>query len=192
MELTLDGGSQIVDFGLKTWGELLATVETGSGPDRRVVTEVRFDGVVEPSFRQADSLAKSLSEPTCITIETSTIRDLLESSTQAAIEQIPALVSVAHATGRAFRRHDVQEGHEALAALLNGLKTLTAITSILRGAKAAVAGQPVPDAVAAPLESMQRALQQLTDYEASQDWIGMADVLEFDISATLPRWQELL
>jgi hypothetical protein len=192
MQLTLDGGSQNVDFGLKTLGDLLASVETGSGPDRRVVTEVRFDGVVEPSFRQAESLGRTLSDGAAIAIETSTIRDLLESSTEVAIEQIPALVSVARATGRAFRRHDVQEGQASLSTLLGGLKTLIALTSILCGAKAAVAGHPEPNALGAPLIAMQQSLQSLTDCEMSQDWIGMADVLEFDIAAALPRWQELL
>jgi hypothetical protein len=157
-----------------------------------VVTEVRFDGVVQPSFRKPESLALSLQEPGAIAIETSTIRQLLETSTTVANEQIPALVTMAQQTGRAFRRHDVQEGHAALETLLVGLKTLAALTSILRGAKSAVARSPVSDTLSSPLDGLHQALESLTDYEGSQDWIGMADVLEFDVAAALPRWQELL
>src|SRR5262250_152234 len=121
MQLTMDGGTRIANSGLKTLGELLASVETGTGPDRRVVTEVRFDGVVQTTFREPESLGRQLDGPGAVAIETSTVRELLESSTAVAIEQIPALTNQARETGRAFRRHDVQDAHASLEALLAGL-----------------------------------------------------------------------
>jgi hypothetical protein len=192
MQLTMDGGATQADLGLKTWGELLASVELGLGPDGRVVTEVRFDGVVQPSFRDAETLNRRLDEPRSIEIETSTVTQLLESTKATAVAHISALVALARQAGHAFRRHDVQDGNDSLKALLDGLRTMTSLTSALHGATAAVTGRPHITPSSSPLDALERALESLVDLEAAQDWIAIADLLEYDIAAALPRWQEVL
>jgi hypothetical protein len=77
MQLTINGGAVSADSGLKKWGELFEALEQGEGMHRRVVTAVRFEGVEEPSFRDASVLARAIGEPTCVDVETSTVVDLM-------------------------------------------------------------------------------------------------------------------
>ncbi len=66
--------------GLTTWGEWLDSLETGpemNTPDRSIVTAVRFQGVDQPSFRDAGSLALPVSAISPVYVELSTARDLL-------------------------------------------------------------------------------------------------------------------
>jgi hypothetical protein len=110
---TVNGAAYEATTGHETWGQLLAALEKDDGSGQTIVTAVRFEGVDEPSFREAPALARAISHGVPREVGACTALELIASAIQVA-------------------------------------------------------------------------------FDASQDWIAVADVLEYEIAERLPRWTALL
>ena len=177
--------------GLKTWEQLLDALEHGAGPERIVVTAVRFDGVDQPSFREAEVLARNLDAGTCVDVDTSRARVLVDEAVDAALNGLGPLALAAQHTAVAFRRHDLDDAHVRLAGFVGTLQTLTTLTAAVIHA-AATPHTASADATATLIERLSRGLESLITMATNEDWTSVADVLEYDIADLLPVWRAAL
>lgn len=193
LTLTINGERRIDDRPVETWGELLQALETGDGPDRPIVTAVRFDGVDAPSFRTTQATHRILEAVSDIDIELSTAQALIASSVQTALEGLSPLADSARHVGRAFRGRDLSVAHRQLGELIAALRALATLTAAVADASGIAGGQWTSDGgVAAVLESLRVSLEMLVAANQQQDWLAVADVLEYDIADALPGWATVL
>jgi hypothetical protein len=189
---TVNGSEYEPKRSLKTWGELLDALERGEGPARTVVTAVRFGGVDQPSFREPSVLARDLRFAAPVDVDSCVVRDLIASAVEQALEGLQPISDAARGAAELFREHELPEAHAALADLVSTLHTLArligAVTTADRESRAAALEGPN----AQFLDRVGRSLESLITAAAGEDWISVADVLEYEIAEQLPSWRGVL
>ncbi len=113
------------DPSLQTWGERLAGLDVVLG---QVVTAARFDGVDQPSFREADIAACALATVARIELDAADSRALLRNTLQMAVESLPVLAESACRTAQEFRTANVLTAHRQLPAVIDAVQTLMRLT----------------------------------------------------------------
>jgi len=178
--------------GLKTWGQLLLALENGAGTDRAVVTAVRFAGVDQPSFREPDLLGTVLETAVPIDVETIPSRELIAEAVETGLNDIAPLLEAAQQTADAFRCHDIADAQVRLGEVVTTLQALTQLTAAVIQADLLPEGANVKRQSSALLQRLGGDLEALVTAAGNEDWITVADVLEYDIAELLPEWVTVL
>jgi hypothetical protein len=185
---------QPVDAPLPTWGDLLASLDEQAAAQGFLLTTARFDGVDEPSFRDPQVTARRLTEVERVDVETATPAAFLR---QCLLDSVRPLHEAADMTARlssVYRQHDVTRGHDGLTTLAMELRGLTALVSMLGGPLQIDLSTFVSGGTTAAeqMEELGNALDALVTAQESEDWLTVADVLEYDLEPAIRRWIELL
>lgn len=181
---------KILDSGLKTWGNLLDELDVDAAGLRHAVTEVRFDGVVQPTFRRADLAAIALDTMSTIEVETVDRTQLLRATLGQAGHSLPVLAATACRAASAFRAHDLSNANQQLTALVDAVRTL----AILTVATATASGTELEDLAcgigtgADVLGGVGVALDSMAQWQSGRDWPAVADALENDLAPALLQW----
>lgn len=189
-ECVVNGEPKSVDSGLKTWGNLLDELDIDASADRLAVTEVRFDGVDQPSFRRSDLLAMPLDAVSTVEIEMVDRTQLLRATLGQAGHSLPVLAATACRAAGAFRRHDLVSGNEQLTSLVEAVRTLT----ILTVATATASGTELEDlpcgvgSGADVLGGVGVVLDTMSQRQSGRDWPAVADALENDLAPAILQW----
>jgi hypothetical protein len=176
-----------MEAGLKTWGDLLAWVDGRSAAEGHLVTAARLDGVDEPSFREPLHLARALDDLAVIEVEVSTPAALVNESLCEALDGLTSLRHYAVNVGQRFRGADMAYANRGLSELSQGLQTFVGLVEALGGALGVrlealeFDGRPTSEL----LDDLGRPLVSLADAQSAQDWITVADILEFDVEPAL-------
>lgn len=189
-QVTVDGAPRTLANGPKTWGNLVASVEDAGD---RVVTAVRFDGVDQPSCRDAASAGAGLEAWRTIDIDTATRADLIDRSVDSALDGLPAIEQAVQRAAGLFRDGRLAAANTELAAIMHAIRTLVALADAVACARRVHA----PDDAATPASATETidltgaALRHLTDAQTARDWVAVADVLAFDLVPVLACWTTL-
>jgi hypothetical protein len=181
------------DPGAKTWGELLAVVDRSSQADGRVVTAVRLDGVDEPSFRDPAVCARTLADLAVVEVQTLLPAALLAETVREALDGVDSLAAFSLQVGRRFRGDDLQSAHEGLLELVQGLQVLTSLLATIGAVLQTDIRTLVADGlpVGPLLERIGSHLEALIAAQQAQDWLTLADVVEYDIEPALAACRPL-
>jgi hypothetical protein len=182
---------QIDEFAHKTWGDVLTALDRRLGPEHRVVTAVRFDGVDQPSFRAGELATLGIATLDRVEVETAPAAEVLTSTATTARAGVVVIARSVREMADTFRGADVCGANARLAEVAGVIGELTLLTAALSKAAGtdldvlhcgAVSGAEIVDAVGGRLE------QLLTAQEA-RDWCAAADCLEFDLAPAIDRWR---
>lgn len=185
---------QPLDAPPPTWGDLLATLDDQAAAQGFLLTTARFDGVDEPSFRDPQVTARRLTGVERVDVETATPAAFLR---QCLLDSVRPLHEAADMTARlsaVYRQHDVSRGHDGLTALAMELRGLTTLVSMLGGPLQIDLSTYVSGGTTAAeqMDALGAALDALVAAQESEDWLTVADVLEYDLEPAIRRWIELL
>ena len=179
---------------VEAWGGLLEALDSRLTANGHIVTAVRFDGIDEPAFRDPAVVGRSLKEVAVVQVEAGTANDLV---TRCVGEVLGALTSLRTDTirvGEAFRRYDIAVANPALSNLATGLRTLLAIVQAIGLGLRLDLGEMAPSG-----NSPTEMVSELTGYiesiiaaQGAEDWLGVADVMEYDLEPSLQRWSAML
>jgi hypothetical protein len=178
--------------GLQTWGQLLDIIEQGVGPERPIVTAVRFGDVDQPSFREPVLLAWNLEAGTAIDVDTSSAQALVAEAVESALTNLGPLVEAAQQTADAFRSHDIDDARGRLVDVVVTLQSLTKITAAISQASVTPRTARSDADGAALLERLGEHLESLVTAAENEDWISAADIIEYDVVELVPAWQTVL
>lgn len=187
--LLLNGEAQTPETAQKTWGELLAWADRTAADRGLLVTAVRLDGVDEPSFREPTLVDRALEAVGVIEIDAATPASLVAESLDDALAGLDGLRTHATDVARRFRSNRLAQANAGLAELTQGLGTLVTLVEAVSGAM----GIPIETVVLdgrpafAVIEDLGQPLAELTDAQQQQDWVTVADILEFDLEPALSR-----
>ncbi len=113
------------------------------------------------------------------------------------LEAIPPLQETAQSAKRlsaVFRGHDVTPGHDGLKGLAAELGATAVLADMLAGPLAidltAVSVEGVT--AAQHLQQLGSTVDALVSAQEAQDWVTVADVLEYDLEPSIRRWAALL
>jgi len=120
-------------------------------------------------------------------------RSIIEQCLGDGAEGVDQMIADVKGLTTQFREHDTGAGNYGLAQLAHNLKALIVLVQTLRGPISEI--QP-PLVAALPteqdVETLGSWLESLVEAQAGQDWLTVADVLEYDLEPTLRTWMEQL
>lgn len=188
--ILLDEQPVAIDPTPSTWGELLGVLDAEFEARSLIVTDVRFDGLDEPAFREPDALGRQLAEMATVEVASGTAASLMERCLAEAAASIAPLCEAAVSVGEQFRGFDVGDANRGLSELAESLNSLMGIVGA-----ASLALKVDLRQVMSEDRPVSQLTQELTTYlettleaQQSQDWITVADVLQYDLEPALKRW----
>lgn len=171
----------------RTWGALLEQLDAALAPRGVIVTDVRFDGIDEPAFRDRPALDRPLADLAVVEVASGTPAALMDRCLAEALASLDPLAVAAAGVGEQFRGHDIAAASEGLVQLIDGLMSLVGIL----GAAGATLGvdfqrlQCGDGPAAARLVELATFLETLVSAQETQDWITVADVLQYDVEPAI-------
>ena len=193
-EIYLNDVPQQFENPFKTWGDLLNTLDARASDAGVILSAARFDGVDEPSFREPVAIARRLGDVRRVDVETAVPTAFLRDCLLEAITPLHETAQRAKRLSAVYRGHDIAPGHEGLKSLAADLATAAALADVLAGPLAidltAVSTEGVT--AAQHLQELEATLDALVGAQEGQDWVTVADILEYDLEPSIRRWADLL
>lgn len=188
-KILLDGVERQGDTAGVQWEALLDGIDRELTTKGRIVIAVKIDGVDAPAFRDA-AVGPRVQAGGVVEMRSGTEHDLVSQCVADANEGVEALRSAATAVGAAFRRHDLAVAHDGLRQVAGGLSTLIAVLQAVALAGRVDIHGGASQAVTL-LNELSSNVEAVIAAQRNQDWLTVADVLEYDIEPVLKRWQGL-
>jgi hypothetical protein len=192
--IVVDGEARTFDPTPQTWGDLLDVLDQELVSTGRIVTAARLDDVDVPAFRESVETGRSLTAIASIEVDSGTPAALLERCLGEASEAVGELCSAALRVADSFRSHDLTAANSGLVDLAEGLKVLLTIIGAaglaLRVDLQHFSAEGVP--VAARLAELAGYIEQAVSAQQAQDWLTVADILQYDIEPCLHRWRAVV
>ena len=163
---------------------LLSAVEPVLGHTGRIVTAVRINGVEEPAFREADVLARILSDDDAIEVDTTAVGTMAAAALEQALHFLPTLSAGARELSGELRGAQAEISRPALGTLAENLALLMALVHTA-DLWARQAGLAATDWLGEDVAAVERVASLLVDTSAGGDWVGAADALEYDLPEAL-------
>jgi len=186
---TVNGLEYEAHTGLETWGQLLDALERGDGPERPIVTAVRFGGVDEPSFRESAALVRRLGMEVPVDVDICGAGELITSAVEVALDGLDPLTATARQTADAFRRHELPAAHRGLADFVSTLQMLATLTVAVSRIDPSRGDAASEKQSAEFLERLSGSLESLVAFNVNEDWLSVADVLEYEMAELIPAWR---
>jgi hypothetical protein len=173
------------------WGELLTGLDRDADGRGEVLTAVRFDGVDEPTFRQPSLIERGLRNVKVIEVETATPNRLLDEALAQGAAAAGTLSAAAGRIGSAFRSTDLKLANQQMVELCSGTRSMMTILATTAAARGVTLEEMECDgrALSPQLEEMGAQLVSIVEAQSSQDWLTVADILEYDFQPALLAWQ---
>jgi hypothetical protein len=189
-KILLDGVERQGDTADVQWAALLDGIDRELATKGRIVIGLKIDGIDAPAFRDAavgpQVLAGGIAE-----MRSGTERELMTQCIAEANEGVEALRMAAAAVGADFRRHDLAAAHEGLRQVAGGLGTMMAVLQAIAFAGRVNLKGGTGQAVTL-LNELSSNIEAVIAAQGNQDWLTVADVLEYDIEPALKRWHVML
>jgi hypothetical protein len=175
---------------LRTWQDLLSHLESQSLSRDEVITSVQFDGDDISNFRDEEALTTDLSPIEEVRVRAMARDELMRETIVEAEAYLRNLEAAAVNVAEMFRCQQLNQANKGLQELLSGIKLYVAL---LRGMDLSVSGlagtcEPI-DKV---LDPMAATLQEQIKAQGRQDWMLVADILEYELAAQLTAFEEVL
>lgn len=189
--LFIDREAATFDQSAQTWADLLNALDRALDARGRVVTEVHFDGVGEPTFRAPGALATPLTSVARIDAATATPDELLRDCLLEAAGSVALLGAECPRVASLFRTTDVTHAQARLATLAQELGQLMQLIQTLQGplGLATAATDESPADERAELDRFTTFVSGVLDAERGGDYLTVADMLEDDLVPFLRAWQ---
>jgi len=191
MQLEINGINLPVHPGLHTWHDLLQELESKHLGQGKMISSVRFDGNEVLQFRDNECLNRPLQYLDEIQVQASPMEEMVKGAVAEAEGYLVTLQTSLVEVAEAFRHHLADEANGKLSQVFEGIKMLAAL---LEGVELSLSGQRQqgPTSVAQVLAEMGPTLESLIESQGQQDWILVADILEFELLANVSGFEQSL
>lgn len=190
----LNGAEFEMDPAPCSWFDVLGAVDASLAGQGLIVTDVRFDGLDEPAFREPAVAARALEGLATVEVTAGTAASLMERTLQDAAVATDSLGAAAEAIGREFRTSKVAGANEALVQLAESLRAVVGIVGAVGLAFKVDLNEVRCDdcTVSAMAGELSKYMEELVTAQTSEDWVTVADVLQYDMAPALKRWRPML
>jgi hypothetical protein len=190
----INGQAVVHDPGARTVADLLRDVDGRVARQGEVVTAVRLDGVDEPDFRAPGVAARRLDDHREVSFDSDTPKGLARRTLGEAALALEDLLRATQTAADGFRADDIRPAKAMLEQVSQGLLGVVQIVALaqlaLRGElDAAGSGE---GSLATLSVNLDRIVGSLTDTQKDEDWVQVADILQYELAPALASWQSVL
>lgn len=187
--ITIDGKS--IDLDIKNYAnfeELLVVASKHPSLENRVITDVMLNGELFSELypHQAEDIAADEVEQ--LEIRSTPIGQMALDMTQELHKVAQLMANGSRATARLFRQADDDEALEMLQDVLDVAKDFMSMLGVLR----AEFFIKTEEQFSANVETFSSLLGEMTDVLQNEDWILLADLLEFEFVPVCDNWKQVI
>jgi hypothetical protein len=190
-QLVFNGNLAPINPALHCWQDLLAELESRQLGANDVIASVHFDGDEVVEFRGSEALTMNLSTIDEVRVTAMGREEVAREAIAQAESYLRSLESAAVEVAEMFRCHKVQQANAGLQELLTGIKMYV---GLLRGIDLSLSGAAAStnDLIDQLLNPMATTLEEQIKAQAKQDWMLVADILEYEVAAQLTGFESIL
>ncbi len=191
--IVVNGKDQEDDSAFQTWGDLLEFLDRDLSPHGEVVTEARLNGVDQPTFREPAVTQMPLGDVELIEIESARPSALAARSLGEAVVALETLQAASGQIANDFRGHDLNAANRGLVELANGLRMLAALVgAVSLGLRMEMPSPQGEQSVNSTIAELGAHVEALITAQRNQDWVAVADILQYDVEPALRKWRPIL
>ena len=176
----------------ETLGDLVLHIEKEGVVQGKVVRSIQIDG--EESSPDSSVARKTpLSEIETLEIEISTLSEIVNKNIENADAYLIRLIPGIEKSVELFRMGNEQEANKFFINIIDGIDWLSQVLDMILAAKA-ISPDTVFDgkSIQDRRTSLVDFTQQMVDANKNQDWVLLADLLEYEILPYYQEWSNLL
>jgi hypothetical protein len=183
-QLEINGVNLPVAPEIHSWDQLLSELESKHLGRGQVIASVYFDGDEVVQFRESEYLQRPMQSIGEVKIEAKPLQQMAREATQDVSRYLVSLQAALADIADAFRNQLLEQANTKLSEAFQGIKMLV---SLLEGIELSITGQyrTGTTQVEKAVEEMGPTLESLIDAQSQQDWILVADILEYELLCNL-------
>ena len=192
MKLLINGKEETVSCKGETLGDLVLHIEKEGMAQGNVIRSIQIDGKESPP--DSPVVRKTpLSEIETLEIEISTLSDIVNKNIENADAYLIRLIPGIEKSVELFRMGNEQEANKFFINIIDGIDWLSQVLDMILAAKA-ISPDTVFDgkSIQDRRTSLVDFTQQMVDANKNQDWVLLADLLEYEILPYYQEWSNLL
>ena len=192
MKVLVNGKEETISFMGETLGDLLSHIEKIGVAQGNVVRSIKIDGQ-ESSPDSSEAQRTQISEIATLEVEISTLADMINKNIENADAYLIRLIPGIEKSVELFRIGNEQEANKFFVKIVDGIDWFSQVLDIILTAK-----EISPDTVfeGKSIQDRRTSLvdltQQMVDANKNQDWVLLADLLEYEILPYYQEWSNLL
>ena len=192
MKLLVNGKEETIAFVGETLGDLLSHIEKVGVAQGNVVRSIKIDGQ-ESSPDSSEAQRTQISEIATLELEISTLADMINKNIENADAYLIRLIPGIEKSVELFRIGNEQEANKFFVKIVDGIDWFSQVLDIILTAKeispeTVFEGKSIQDR----RTSLVGLTQQMVDANKNQDWVLLADLLEYEILPYYQEWSNLL
>ena len=192
MKVLVNGKEETISFMGETLGDLLSHIEKVGVAQGNVVRSIKIDGQ-ESSPDSSEAQRTQISEIATLEVEVSTLAEMINKNIENADAYLIRLIPGIEKSVELFRMGNEQEANKFFVKIVDGIDWFSQVLDIILTAK-----EISPDTVfeGKSIQDRRTSLvdltQQMVDANKNQDWVLLADLLEYEILPYYQEWSNLL
>lgn len=192
MKVLVNGKEETISFVGETLGDLLSHIEKVGVAQGNVVRSIKIDGQ-ESSPDSSEAQRTQISEIATLELEISTLADMINKNIENADAYLIRLIPGIEKSVELFRIGNEQEANKFFVKIVDGIDWFSQVLDIILTAKeispeTVFEGKSIQDR----RTSLVGLTQQMVDANKNQDWVLLADLLEYEILPYYQEWSNLL
>ncbi|MDG1843307.1 MAG: hypothetical protein P8I98_03190 [Nitrospinaceae bacterium] len=192
MKVLVNGKEETISFMGETLGDLLSHIEKVGVAQGNVVRSIKIDGQ-ESSPDSSEAQRTQISEIATLELEISTLADMINKNIENADAYLIRLIPGIEQSVELFRIGNEQEANKFFVKIVDGIDWFSQVLDIILAAKeispeTVFEGKSIQDR----RTSLVGLTQQMVDANKNQDWVLLADLLEYEILPYYQEWSNLL
>ena len=194
MEILLDQqNTAIEESSVNNLEEILVKVMSDLIRPGQVITTVKLNGEVYSEENPHDAVRISLSEIETLEIDTMATDEIAWRFLDSGVEQVDMIIQGAQKISELFRIADEGEANEEYANFLESLRLFLQMVAEVKAIlnldlASAFKGRTVEDRV----QKLSEMMDQILHVQEEEDWIMLADLLEYELIPLLEEWKSIL
>ncbi|MDB9777108.1 hypothetical protein OAB27_00170 [bacterium] len=192
MKVLVNGKEETISFMGETLGDLLSHIEKVGVAQGNVVRSIKINGQ-ESSPDSSEAQRTQISEIATLEVEISTLADMINKNIENADAYLIRLIPGIEKSVELFRIGNEQEANKFFVKIVDGIDWFSQVLDIILTAKeispeTVFEGKSIQDR----RTSLVGLTQQMVDANKNQDWVLLADLLEYEILPYYQEWSNLL
>ena len=192
MKVLVNGKEETISFMGETLGDLLSHIEKVGVAQGNVVRSIKIDGQ-ESSPDSSEAQRTQISEIATLELEIATLADMINKNIENADAYLIRLIPGIEKSVELFRIGNEQEANKFFVKIVDGIDWFSQVLDIILTAKeispeTVFEGKSIQDR----RTSLVGLTQQMVDANKNQDWVLLADLLEYEILPYYQEWSNLL
>ena len=194
MEILLDQQSTAIEeSNVNNLEEILVKVMSDLIKPGQVITTVKLNGEVYSEENPHDAVRISLSDIETLEICTMATDEIAWRFLDSGVEQVDMIIQGAQKISELFRIADESEANEEYANFLESLRLFLQMVAEVKAIlnldlTSTFKGRTVEDRV----EKLSEMMDQMLHVQEEEDWIMLADLLEYELIPILEEWKSIL